>query len=88
MLIMSDVDVTDVSKDDEGYVEVHVTPSALNNAKSVLNDNGITEFETCEIQMIPNDYVELSGEEKDKMQSMLDMLDELEDVQAVWHNMK
>lgn len=38
--------------------------------------------------MIPNDYVELSGEEKDKMQSMLDMLDELEDVQAVWHNMK
>ena len=88
MLIMSDVDVTDVSKDDEGYIEVHVTPTALNNAKSVLNDNGITEFETCEIQMIPNDYVELSGEEKDKMQSMLDMLDELEDVQAVWHNMK
>lgn len=88
LLIMSDVDVTEVSKDEEGYIEVHVTPTALSAAKTCLNENGIEEFETCELQMLPNDFVEVQGEEREKMQSMLDMLDELEDVQAIWHNMK
>ncbi len=88
LLIMGDVDVTDVTKDDDGYVEIHVTPTALNDAKNCLNENGITEFETCELQMLPNDYVDPNDEDREKMQSMLDMLDELEDVQAVWHNMK
>ena len=88
LLIMSDVDVTEVSKDDDGYVEVYVTPTALAAAKSCLNDEGITEFETAEIQMLPNDDVNPNDEDRAKMQSMLDMLDELEDVQAVWHNMK
>lgn len=88
LLIMGDVDVTEVTKEDDGYVEVHVTPTALNDAKNCLNENGITEFETCEIQMLPNDFVDPTGEDREKMQSMLDMLDELQDVQAVWHNMK
>ena len=88
LLIMGDVDVTEVTKEDDGYVEVHVTPTALNDAKNCLNENGITEFETYEIQMLPNDFVDPTGEDREKMQSMLDMLDELQDVQAVWHNMK
>ena len=86
MLIMSDVDVTEVSKDEEGYVDVLVTPTALNDAKKVLNDAGIAEFETAEIQMIANELIVLSPEEKEKFQHMLDDLDEVEDVQAVWHN--
>ena len=47
---------------------------------------GIEEFETCEITMIPNEYTKLSGEEAEKMHGLLDMLDEAEDVQAVYHN--
>ena len=50
--------------------------------------SGVTEFETCEITMIPNDYVTLTGEDAEKFKNMLDVLDEVGDVQAVYHNAK
>ncbi|MCH5171536.1 MAG: YebC/PmpR family DNA-binding transcriptional regulator [Erysipelotrichales bacterium] len=85
LLIMSDVDVTEVSKDEE-YIEVHVAPTAFGNAKSVLADNGITEFDKAEISMLPNDYVKLTGEDLQKFKDMLDLLDDCQDVQEVYHN--
>ena len=38
--------------------------------------------------MVPNDYVELSGEDETKFKAILEALEECEDVQAVWHNAK
>ena len=84
-LILSDVDVNEVTLD-EGLIEVNVSPTAFQQAKDCLNDMGITEFETCEITMIPNEYVTVTGEDAIKMRGLLDMLDEAEDVQAVYHN--
>ena len=51
-LILSDVDVREVSAED-GYVEVLVEPHAFAQARDVLADMGITEFETAEITFIP-----------------------------------
>ena len=50
--------------------------------------NKITEFETYEQTLIPNEYVNLSGEDAEKFRNLLDVLDEIEDVQAVYHNAK
>ena len=36
--------------------------------------------------MIPVDVVDLDGEEKQKLKNLLDALDEVEDVQSVFHN--
>ncbi len=85
LLIMADVDVTEVDKDEE-YVEVHVAPTAFGNAKSVLAEAGIEEFEKAEIAMLPNDYVKPSPEDLQKFKDMLDLLDDCQDVQAVYHN--
>ena len=85
LLIMSDIDLRSVDKDDD-FVEVLVAPEALDAAKDVLNGEGITEFEKCEKSMIPNDYITLEGEDLEKFKQLLDMLDECEDVQAVYHN--
>lgn len=85
LLIMADVDVTEVEKDEE-YVEVHVAPTAFGNAKSVLTEAGIEEFEKAEIAMLPNDYVKPSPEDLQKFKDMLDLLDDCQDVQAVYHN--
>lgn len=85
LLIMSDVDVTSVEID-EGYADVQVTPEAFDAAKKVLNDNGITEFDKCEKTMIPTEYIDLDDEHLERMKQLLDMLDEVEDVQAVYHN--
>ncbi len=85
MLILGDVDVKEITVED-GVAEVIVEPSAFAKAKEVLADNGITEFEAAEVTMKANDPITLEGEELRKFQELLDMLDDCEDVQAVYHN--
>ena len=84
-LILGEVDVQNVTCED-GEIEVQVTPSDLEKAKKVLNDMGITEFDTAENTMLANEEVELQGDDLKHFQAMLAELDESEDVQAVYHN--
>ncbi len=87
-LILSDVDVREVTEED-GAIEVLVEPSAFAQARDVLSGMGITEFETAEITLLPNDPIEITDpEDKRKFDELIDMLDELEDVQNVYHNVK
>ena len=86
-LILNDVDVQSVDLE-EGEIEIRVTPSDLDKAKQVLNDMGITDFDTCEATMVPNEYITLEGEDLQHFKDMLDQLDESEDVQAVYHNVE
>ena len=84
-LVLGDVLVEDVAKD-EDLIVVKVEKTDLMKAKTCLNEAGYTEFEQCEITMLPNDEITLTGEDAEKFQSLLDMLDEVEDVQNVYHN--
>ncbi len=85
-LILGDVDVQSVEQD-EDLIVVYVAPSAFAKAKEVLEGLGVTEYEEAEIQMVPNEYIDMPDEEsKAKFQELLDTLDELEDVQNVFHN--
>ena len=86
-LIMADVDVASVESD-EGYITILTDPTALNAAKDALSEMGITEFDTNEIKMVPNELVELDGEDEEKFRQLVAMLEECEDVQAVYHNVK
>ena len=86
-LIMGDVDVQNVTCED-GEIEVQVSPSDLEKAKKVLQDNGISYFDTCENTMLPNDYVTLEGDDLAHFKALLDELNECEDVQAVYHNVE
>lgn len=87
-LILSDVDVREVTQD-EDIIEVLVEPHAFAKAKEVLNSMGITEFDTAEISFLPNDPIELTDpEDRRKFDELCDMLDELQDVQNVYHNVK
>ena len=87
-LILSDVDVREVTLED-GVISVLVEPSAFAQARDVLSGMGITEFISSEITFLPNDPIELEHpEDKRKFTELLDMLDELEDVQNVYHNVR
>ncbi len=44
------------------------------------------EFISAEVQMIPQNTVEPAPENLEKIQNLLDMLEENDDVQNVWHN--
>ena len=87
-LILSDVDVQEVTYED-GEIEVVTAPEAFAQAREVLNEMGITEFDTAEVTYLPNEYVEITDpEERRKFDELCDMLDELQDVQNVYHNVK
>ena len=84
-LVLADVNVDDVEQEDD-LVVVKVEKGDLMKAKEVLNQMGINDFQECVITFIPNEYIELSGEEARKFQDLMDLLDDNEDVQNVYHN--
>jgi transcriptional/translational regulatory protein YebC/TACO1 len=86
-LILGDVDVQSVTEQD-GEIEAVVNPSDLEKAQEVLKGLGVTEFDTAEATLVPNEYVTLSDEDLEKFKAMLDELNECEDVQNVYHNVE
>ena len=84
-LILGDVDVQKVEYED-GEVACTVAPGDLEKAKEVLGGIGVTDFDSAEVTFLPNEYVDLSPEDAQKIKDMLAMLDECEDVQNVYHN--
>ena len=82
------VDVVDASTDDEGYVRVLAEPGCLEAMEKAFEEAGITEFETNEVNLIPSDELELDGDKLVKFERLLAMLDEVDDVQKVYHNVK
>lgn len=86
-LILNDVDVKNVDKD-ENTMEVQVSPTDLDKAKEVLkNDFNVEEYSLASVTYVPNgEYVTLNEEDSVKFQNLLDTLDDIEDVQEVYHN--
>ncbi|MEO1772826.1 YebC/PmpR family DNA-binding transcriptional regulator [Candidatus Enterococcus ferrettii] len=86
-LMEQDIDVRDVV-DEEGQVIVYGEPEDFNSIQEALRAKGITEFSVAEMQMIAQNEVTLSGDDLEKFEKMIDVLEELEDVQQVFHNVE
>jgi len=84
-LMEKDLDVNDVMQD-EDVVTVLAPFQSFAAVKSALDELGVESYLTAEVQMVPNETIAIDGEEKDQLVKLLDKLDELEDVQAVYHN--
>ena len=88
-LIMGDVDVREVNQNEDGAIEVLVEPTAFAAAREVLSGLGVSEFEVAEITFLPNEPITLDDpEDRRKFDELCDMLDEIGDVQNVYHNVK
>lgn len=85
ILVLGDVDVKEIALED-GIAEVIVDPSSFDKAKEVLKGSGVTDYEFAEVTMRANDNVTLEGEDLTKFKELLDMLDDCEDVQNIYHN--
>ncbi len=75
----------DVIADDEGAIEVLTTPGDFEAVKTALEGAGFVA-EVAEVTMRPENTVALAGEDALKMQKLLDALEDLDDVQNVFHN--
>lgn len=85
-LVAADVDVTDIECDG-GKITVFAPHSEYFKAKQALLDafDGL-EFEVDDIQFVAQTSAELSAEEQGVLDNLVDMLEYLEDVQNVYHN--
>jgi len=86
-LILGDVDVREISVE-EGEAEVLVAPNDLEKAKEALAGLGINDYEYCQSTLLANEKVTLEGEELEKFKNLLADLDDLEDIQNVYHNVQ
>ena len=71
---------------EEGIYEVLTAPESFSEVREELESRGYS-FLTAEIQMLPQTSVELTDEEDLKnMNKLIEMLDDNDDVQNVYHN--
>ncbi|MDD2845579.1 MAG: YebC/PmpR family DNA-binding transcriptional regulator [Rhodoferax sp.] len=75
----------DVIVDDEGAIEVITSVSDFEVVKNALEAAGLTP-EVAEVTMRPENPIELGGDEAARMQKLLDAIEDLDDVQGVYHN--
>ncbi|HWP18261.1 MAG TPA: YebC/PmpR family DNA-binding transcriptional regulator [Burkholderiaceae bacterium] len=75
----------DVVTGDDGSIEVLCAPGDFEQVQEALKAAGLNA-EVAEVTMRPENTVALSGEDAQKMQKLLDVLEDLDDVQEVYHN--
>jgi transcriptional/translational regulatory protein YebC/TACO1 len=75
----------DVITDEDGAIEVLTAYADFESVKNALEAAGLVA-DVAEVTMRPENSVSLSGEDAAKMQKLLDVLEDLDDVQNVFHN--
>jgi YebC/PmpR family DNA-binding regulatory protein len=75
----------DVLTDDEGGIEVLTSPTDFEAVKNALEAAGFKP-EIAEVTMRAENTIALEGADAVKMQKLLDMIEEIDDVQNVYHN--
>ena len=85
-LLEAGLDIVDIETENDEVI-VYGAPNDLNKIKEAISAKlPNIEFDLDEITMLPKDKVTLTGEDKETFERMLNLLDEVEDVQHVYHN--
>ena len=86
MMVALDNGALDVVVNDENY-EIYTSSNDFLKVKDALEEAGVKEFITSEITFVPNNYIELDPETSEKVLELVDMLEDIDDVQNVYHNL-
>src|SRR5690606_39662008 len=85
-LMMADVDVTDI-ENEAGVITVFTPHTEYAKARQALTDAlGDVDFEVDEIQFLPQTSTSISAEDLPMFERFIDMLNDVEDVQNIYHN--
>ena len=80
-----DAGADDVIVDDDGAIEVLAPPADFEAVKQALEAAGLAP-DAAEVTMRAGNTVDLAGEDAARMQKLLDAIEDLDDVQDVFHN--
>ena len=84
MMLALECGAEDFSAEEE-YYEITTAPEDFSSVREALEEKGLT-FAEADIQMIPTTYVDLDEKGAEKMERLIEKLDELDDVSEVFHN--
>ncbi|MDL5376070.1 YebC/PmpR family DNA-binding transcriptional regulator [Exiguobacterium mexicanum] len=87
LMMEHDLDVRDVIEEDETVI-VYAEPEAFHAVQTAFKAAGIETFEVAELTMLPQNEITLDDESKEQFEKLLDVLEDLEDVRQVYHNVE
>ncbi|WP_276736578.1 YebC/PmpR family DNA-binding transcriptional regulator [Bacillus sp. (in: firmicutes)] len=85
ILMEADVDVRDILEEDESVI-VYAEPDQFHAVQEAFKNAGVEEFTVAELTMLAQSEVTLPDEAKEQFEKLIDALEDLEDVQQVYHN--
>ncbi|MDT3427271.1 YebC/PmpR family DNA-binding regulatory protein [Paenibacillus forsythiae] len=85
ILMEADVDARDILEEDEAVI-VYAEPDQFHAVQEALKTAGVTEFTVAELTMLPQNYVAIPEDSQAQFEKLIDVLEDLEDVQQVYHN--
>lgn len=85
MEVALDAGAQDVIADEDGAIEVITAPADFEQVRNALEAAGLKP-EVAEVTMRPENTIPLAGEDAQKMQKLLDAIENLDDVQEVYTN--
>lgn len=87
ILVEAEVDVRDMMEEDDAVI-VYAEPEQFHAVQEALKNAGIDEFTVAELTMLAQNYVTLPEDAQTQFEKMIDVLEDLEDVQQVYHNVE
>lgn len=87
IMLEADVDVRDVVEEEE-IVMVYAEPDQFGAVQEAFKQVGITEFTVAEVTMLAQNHITLPADSVAQFEKLIDALEDLEDVQQVYHNVE
>ncbi|ADU30552.1 YebC/PmpR family DNA-binding transcriptional regulator [Evansella cellulosilytica] len=85
ILMEADVDARDIILEGDTVI-VYAEPDQFHSVQEALKSAGVTDFTIAELTMLAQNDITLSREEEAQFEKLIDALEDLEDVQQVYHN--
>ena len=85
ILMEADVDVRDILEEDDSVI-VYAEPDQFHAVQEAFKNAGVEEFTVAALTMLAQSEVTLPDDAKEQFEKLIDALEDLEDVQQVYHN--
>ncbi|MDF0727528.1 YebC/PmpR family DNA-binding transcriptional regulator [Cytobacillus sp. S13-E01] len=85
ILMEVDLDVRDIIEEEEAVI-VYAEPEQFHAVQEALKNAGITDFTVAELTMLAQNDISLPADAQVQFEKLIDALEDLEDVQRVYHN--
>lgn len=82
-----DLNILDFIVDEDSFI-IYTEPNNFIEVKDSLEEKGYNSFLVSEVTFIPNNYISLDEEMTEKVNNLIDALNDLDDVQSVYHNLE